>query len=428
MWEQDVGVFPVSFQRQGDEWAHHLSVILTGNGHMGASGTDGQSPVELGPPLDGPVSSKLYVRPHEEGISCMATGEDESEPSALEQAELWRAAAAEAASALGQHDQVFTWEAILGTSPHTYGLDRIGPLKLPQRVGPIQLSPGGVCSREQVFSERLGQGFGLRHSFPIIASGEVTTYTWNRVQPIAELCLRRTCALLSLFTGGEWIPRTHPRLRPSTGEHMQVPAVFGDVPEIPGRSDGSEWRGEVPADAEFFELPDWLEGAWPKLDADAELARAVDALYEAMRLEQKHPSLAHLTFVAAVEGFGMRFVPDASCDCHAECRHQKPVAQKRFRKALKTVMTDREVRQTARLAYELRSSTGHSGNLFGSEVTFGYSHHGLFEAPYTAVFDYGVLGHLRNASRRVLATALGYVPAGSKAAPGTGEAPSRSAE
>ena len=80
-----------------------------------------------------------------------------------------------------------------------------------------------------------------------------------------------------------------------------------------------------------------------------------------MRLEQKHPSLAHLTFVAAVEGFGMRFVPDASCDCHAECRHQKPVAQKRFRKALKTVMTDREVRHGkppgSRMSCDLRRAT-----------------------------------------------------------------------
>ena len=428
MWEQDIGVFPVSFQQQGDEWAYYLSVILTGDEHMAASGTDGHCPVELGPPLDGPVSSKLYVRPHEKGIRCTVAADDESEPSALEQAEMWGRAAAKAASALGQRNRAFTWEAILGTSPYTYGLDRLGPLKRPQRAGPVQLSPGGVCSREQVFSERIGQGLGLRHSFPIIASGEVTTYAWNRVQPIAELCLRRTCALLSLFTGGTWIPRTHPRLRPITGEHMQVPVVFGHISEIPKRSAEPEWRGEVPPAADSFELPDWVENAWPKLDADAGLARAVDAHYEAMRLEQKHPSLAHLTFVAAIEGFGMRFVPDARCDCRPECRHQKPVAQKRFRKALKTVMTDREVKQIARLAYGLRSSTGHSGSLFGSEVTFGYSHHRLFEAPYTAVFDYGVLGHLRNASRRVLATALGYAPVDSKAVSGTGDTPSRSAE
>lgn len=85
----------------------------------------------------------------------------------------------------------------------------------------------------------------------------------------------------------------------------------------------------------------------------------------------------------------------------------KGVFQKRFRKALKTVMTNREMEQIAEIAYQLRSSTGHTGSLFGSEKTFGYSHHlRLFEAASDAVFDYVILGQLRNASRRVRAKAL----------------------
>jgi hypothetical protein len=96
------------------------------------------------------------------------------------------------------------------------------------------------------------------------------------------------------------------------------------------------------------------------------------------------------------------------CDCHPGCTHEEGVAQKRFRKALKTVMTNREVKQIAELAYDLRSSTGREGALFGSETTFGYSHHlRLFEAASDAVFDYVILGQLRNASRRMLARALG---------------------
>ena len=127
-----------------------------------------------------------------------------------------------------------------------------------------------------------------------------------------------------------------------------------------------------------------------------------------MRLEQQHPSLAHLTFVAAIEGFGARFVTDAPCDCAPGCTHQKNVAQKRFRKALKTVMTNREVGKIWDTAYTLRSSTGHSGTLFGSERTYGYSHYGsLFDTADDAVFDYIILGQLRNASRLVIAKAIG---------------------
>ena len=99
-----------------------------------------------------------------------------------------------------------------------------------------------------------------------------------------------------------------------------------------------------------------------------------------MRLEQQHPSLAHLTFVAAIEGFGRRFVSEAPSDCSPGCTHRKNVAQKRFRKALKTVMTNREVEEIWQIAYTLRSFTGHAGTLFGSENTYGYSHYGSLGA------------------------------------------------
>jgi hypothetical protein len=103
-----------------------------------------------------------------------------------------------------------------------------------------------------------------------------------------------------------------------------------------------------------------------------------------------------------------RFAPDIPCDCHPECTHLKGVAQKRFRKALKTVMTRREVDRIAEIAYDLRSHTGRKGSLFGSEKTFGYSPClRLFQVADDAVFDYMILGELRNASRRVLAKALG---------------------
>jgi hypothetical protein len=49
---------------------------------------------------------------------------------------------------------------------------------------------------------------------------------------------------------------------------------------------------------------------WPILKAYSGFATAVHAHYEAMRLHHRHPSMAHLTYVAAIEGFGTRFVQD----------------------------------------------------------------------------------------------------------------------
>jgi hypothetical protein len=184
--------------------------------------------------------------------------------------------------------------------------------------------------------------------------------------------------------------------------------VFGQIPPLPSEASGTGWSGGISADIQPFRLPGWAVQAWPLLGDYRDLARALNAVYEGMRLEQQHSSLAHLTFVAAIEGFGARFVSDAPCDCSPGCTHRKDVAQKRFRKALKTVTTNREVEEIWQSAYALRSFTGHSGTLFGSENTYGYSHYGsLFATADDAVFDYVILGQLRNASRRVVARAVG---------------------
>jgi hypothetical protein len=99
VWQQDIGVHPVRFTDQGDEWCHHLTVALTGDSHMAARGTDGTDAVELGSPLVGPVRSKLLVRPHADGISCVVTGDGDS--ASADQVEPWRSAADTAVSLLG---------------------------------------------------------------------------------------------------------------------------------------------------------------------------------------------------------------------------------------------------------------------------------------------------------------------------------------
>ena len=401
VWEQDIGVFPVNFAEQGDEWSYHLRVELTGDMPMGGRGTDGTAPVKLGPPVSGPVHSKLLVSPHPNGISCTVTGDGDS--ASPGQVDPWRRAAQAAVALLGTRNRVFTWEAVVGVAPRGFE-GRFGQLAQPHDLGPVHLVPGGICMRELIPGERTGSS-GYRHSFPVIASGQVSTYEWGRGALAAEVCLRRACALLSLLTGAVWVPRSHPSERADGAAPLQVPAVFENVPPFPGET---EWRGQIQSGTSAFTLPGWIEQAWPVLDADAGLAQAVNAMYEGMRLEPEHPSLAYLTFVAAIEGYGMRLADDVPCDCQPGCTHVKTAAARRIREALKTVMISRDVRKIAGYAYDLRSRTGHQGSLFGSEKTFGYSPHlSLFDVGGDAIFDYMVLGELRNASRQVLAKALG---------------------
>lgn len=205
-----------------------------------------------------------------------------------------------------------------------------------------------------------------------------------------------------------WIPRSNPRPLLEDQDGLRVPDTLDARIQLPDIiPEEPEWRGQTPPDTPLFELPDWIKRAWHKLDADEGLATAVNAYYEAMRLDHhRHPSVAYLTYVAAIEGFGMRFVDDARCDCHPACTHMKGVAEKRFRKALKTILTNREVKQLAGRAYTLRSHTGHRGSLFGSEETFGYGHMLMFRLMDDFVFDSSLLGELRHISRRVLVNAL----------------------
>ncbi|WP_316762443.1 hypothetical protein [Streptomyces herbicida] len=404
MWQQDIGVFPARFRDQGDEFAHHVSAEFGDPRFMTAQGSNGNSPVELGPPLSGMVSSRLVIRSHEGGVACTVVGDSDS--ASAQEVEPWRRAVHAAAEALGRRDRVFVWEAVVSTYPRQFGLDRTGILAGPRSLGPVALAPGGVMMREYVPTpDRVDQGPGVRHTFPLLASGAVTCYAWEPVESAAHRCLRRACALLSLATGSLWIPRTYPTRRTEDSEGLRVPAVVGASRN--SHLDDAGGDGEVPADAETFELPGWTAGAWQLLDTDRELDTAVGAHYEALSLEaHRHPSLAHLAFVAAIEGFGMRLVPDAPCRCHSECTHPKGVAQARFRKALKTVMTQKEIKQLASDAYPLRSFTGHRGTLFGSEHTFGYWPTSLFKPGDDSVFDLHVVGELRHASRRVLTKAL----------------------
>jgi hypothetical protein len=251
VWEQDIGVFPVNFAEQGDEWSYHLRVELTGDIPMGGRGTDGTAPVELGPPVSGPVHSKLLVSPHPDGISCTVTGDGDS--AAPEQVDPWLRAAQAAVALLGARNRVFTWEAVVGVVPRGFE-GRFGQLAQPQDVGPVHLVPGGICMCELVPSERTGSS-GYRHTFPVIASGQVIAYEWGRVALAAEACLRRTCALLSLLTGAVWIPRSHPSERPDGAAPLQVPSVFGTVPPFPGET---EWRGQIRRGTPEFTLPGWI--------------------------------------------------------------------------------------------------------------------------------------------------------------------------
>lgn len=408
MWEQSIGTFAVVFEDQGDEFVFHIEKTLAGG--MSQTGTDGSSPVELRLSQHTEIHSRLRIQRHPEGLVCTVVG-DTGDPR-TDQVEPWATAATTAAAAVGRGHREFVWEAIIGTDPQVQGLDRLGALAGPVQAGPdIALTPGGVCMRE--FWQDRGRvdhdsWIHGRHSYPVVVSGRVVAYDWERVPAAAMRILRRVCAVMSLSTGQLWIPRSHPHQRCDGEPGLTIPIVAGATarpfPDIDG---GAVWTGQLPPTTTFT-VADWAAFAVEHLREDEGLETAVNAHYEAMRLESNgFSSLAHLTFVAAIEGYGMRLVPDETCQCDAHGPHPKGAAEKRFRKALKTVLSHRQIKELADgLAYERRSLTGHRGTLLGEEPTLGYLDFTLFDYPKESAFRASALGELKEASRVVLAEAL----------------------
>jgi hypothetical protein len=220
--------------------------------------------------------------------------------------------------------------------------------------------------------------------------------------------LRRTCAVLSLVTGHLWVPLSRLHWRGAHEPPVAVPAFAG----VPGTyalgvTVGARWTG-AGAPRETFTVPGWAVHAIEHLGTDGGLDTAVHAHYEAMRLDiDGYSSAAHLGYVAAIEGYGMRLVPDEICDCEAHGPHPRGVAEKRFRAALRTVMSNRQVKALADgVAYDLRSLTGHRGTLHGEEPTLGHPVITMFRAPAADVFAAAPLAEMRQASREVPIKAL----------------------
>jgi hypothetical protein len=134
------------------------------------------------------------------------------------------------------------------------------------------------------------------------------------------------------------------------------------------------------------------------MSRDGRFEAAVHSCYEAMSLEVEHPSVAFLLYVATIEGIGARSVSLARCK---ECGMEKGAGE-RFRAALQMLPESDDTRALARLAYKIRSKTGHEGLLFGSEYTFGYGKISFFQFDDGDLFDYELLWPMRKACRQLV--------------------------
>ena len=311
---------------------------------------------------------------------------------------------------MGKSNKDFNWSAILGPHPSAPEWHRFTPLAQPTVIGPVQLAPGGVRMREMAgyASGRIDSPWPARYTWPVIATGAVHTYCWEYAEHLARKLTYRACALLSVISGTCWIARSGPRVplpgSPETG--LPVPQSIGSWESTPHpdeslTADFNIYEGDDP-----FVLPAWTPRAWNLMDQDDTVKRAVHGCYEALSLEMEHPSAAFVIYVATIEGIGARLADLEHCK---QCRSQLG-AGRRFREALKTVLPAEEVKALASPAYRFRSKTGHEGQLFGSEQTFGYTNLSLFQFDDADVFDFELIWPMRKACRELIGNLLRGAP------------------
>src|SRR5215475_4015575 len=150
MWEKELGVIPVSWRDQSDEWVFHLARAICGQNHwmdhLPGEGHPAAREVILKPPPDGSMRCSLRVQPVPGGIRCVAF--DNQGPVSEDDARLWQDAARSAVAQLGKADQDLAWRAVVGPHPRAPEWHRPGPLAEPTVIGPMLLTPGGVQLRE----------------------------------------------------------------------------------------------------------------------------------------------------------------------------------------------------------------------------------------------------------------------------------------
>jgi hypothetical protein len=421
MWEKEIGVLPVSWSDQSDEWVFHLARAIHDPTHwidsLPGEGHPAAREVILKPPPTSSIRCNLRVQQVPGGIRCVVF--DDQGPVNEDDAQQWQDAAKSAVTQLGKADQDFAWHAIVGPHPRAPEWRRPGPLAEPMVIGPTLLTPGGVQLREMTgyVGGRIDGPWPARYTWPVIVSGTVHTYKRDLAVHTARKLVHRICALVSVILGICWIMRSGPDAE-IPGQSSQG---LSAVPQSIGPWDSTGFPDEsLPPDFNVYTgddplmLPPWTSGACHRIERDEAIRRAVYGCYEALKLEIGHPSAAFLMYVATIEGIGARLADLQRCK---ECGSNIG-ARRRFREALKTVLSGDQIKALAHIAYDVRSKTGHEGQLFGDEHTFGYSSFSFFQFDDADSFDYGLIWPIRKACRELIGNLLREQQDGSASGPG----------
>jgi hypothetical protein len=206
---------------------------------------------------------------------------------------------------------------------------------------------------------RYGTVPSTRFGQPIVVTGHTRCEAWwiDGVS-IAARRLRVVAALLSLSWGGTWTVHYGPGL--PTDEDFRP---FEDGTGVRWSDDGIQ--GSIVADVT---VPAWLSEAEQILSNDKGLTDALVMWHEALIVMERHPSLALLACVSAIEQLAQRTVKLKHCPT---C-NQYTKATERFTNFIEPYIGEDAALEPAMSAYDQRSRTVHESRTFGSEPMLGH--------------------------------------------------------
>jgi hypothetical protein len=383
------GPLDVDLSTEGAEWQHHLSTALREVVSFDVFGGSRREVLVPGgvwefveyQARDSTLTSRLWITFQDRRVFIVGDGAEEEA-----QVSPWVHAVTEATTRMTQQHPTFMWAAVIGPSPDAH-LTGTG-LAEPATVGPLELRPGGVRHVEYVrplvpsFSSR-----GVFQSWPVIVEGTANGYNWYAAQEVTIRDLNRLCALLSVSTDRAWVVRQSPGER----DVMSI--------TIPETGPFEQHHGTEEMAHQDVSVPDWLSSAWDVAVSEQLASDALSAYYEGVLIQDEHPSIALLAFVASIEAVGETLLAPERCQC---CRAVKNSAE-RFRRALCLVVSDEEAQALKKRAYGPRSATVHRAQFHGREAVRGAPHLANFfgiEPPYR--FEIDTVRQLERVSRQLV--------------------------